>query len=149
MSLKRRIETKLTSLLSLPAYPHFSPCCLAPRQSGVQKDIDGLTKDSYVLQSAGILPHHKAWLHGSTTIVNTGESQGFAFVIKEFASLFNSIIPLCQAIRNVLFPYKDGELFTGTPQAPEVLYRPIINVFPIQPTHVQLHRLLQKLHILL
>ena len=61
--------------------------------------------------------------------MNKGENKGFAFIMREFPPLFDSIKPLCKAVRDILFPYKDGELFTGTPQDPEVLYGPILNAF--------------------
>ncbi|EHK22418.1 uncharacterized protein TRIVIDRAFT_221698 [Trichoderma virens Gv29-8] len=49
-------------------------------------------------------------------------------VLREFPDVFDGVKPLCRAIRDVLFPCKDG-LFTGTPQDPNILYDPIIKAF--------------------
>lgn len=57
------------------------------------------------------------------------DKYGLEFILREFPEDFDCVKPLCRAIRNVLFPYKDGGLFTGTPQDPHILYDPIIQAF--------------------
>jgi hypothetical protein len=49
--------------------------------------------------------------------------------MREFPPEFDCVKSLCKAVRDILFPYKDGELFTGTPKEPEVLYGPILRAF--------------------
>ncbi|EXU96023.1 protein kinase [Metarhizium robertsii] len=56
------------------------------------------------------------------------DKNGLEVILREFPEDFDSVKPLCRAIRDVLFPHKDG-LFTGTPQDPNILYDPIIKAF--------------------
>lgn len=77
------------------------------------------------------------WYSGSyQKIANTklghmikAEDKGFGLVLKEFPSEFDCVKPLCRELRRILFPIYDGDLFTGTPQEPKILYDPIINAF--------------------
>jgi hypothetical protein len=57
------------------------------------------------------------------------DKYGLEIILREFSKDFDCVKPLCRAIRDVLFPYKDGGLFTGIPQDPLVLYGPIIKAF--------------------
>ncbi|KAF5139517.1 hypothetical protein E5D57_003313 [Metarhizium anisopliae] len=77
------------------------------------------------------------WYSGSyQKIANTklghmikAENKGFGLVLKEFPSEFDCVKPLCRELRRILFPIHDGDLFTGTPQEPKILYDPMINAF--------------------
>ena len=54
---------------------------------------------------------------------------GFENILKEFSPVFDPVKPLCNKIRGILFPYKNG-LFIGTPpDPPEKLYDPIVEAF--------------------
>ncbi|KAL7893021.1 serine/threonine-protein kinase Sgk2 [Trichoderma sp. SZMC 28014] len=57
------------------------------------------------------------------------DKYGLEFLLRVFPEDFDCVKPLCRAIRDVLFPHKDGALFTGTPQDPKILYDPIIRAF--------------------
>jgi len=57
------------------------------------------------------------------------ENKGFGFILREFPPKFDCIKPLCRELRGILFPMHNGDLFTGTPKAPEILYGPIIKAF--------------------
>ncbi|EXU95608.1 protein kinase [Metarhizium robertsii] len=57
------------------------------------------------------------------------EDKGFGLVLKEFPPEFDCVKPLCRELRRILFPIYDGDLFTGTPQEPDILYDPIIKAF--------------------
>ncbi|KAL8897148.1 MAG: hypothetical protein Q9207_007359 [Kuettlingeria erythrocarpa] len=53
----------------------------------------------------------------------------FENILMEFPRAFDHVKPLCQTIRGILFPYKNG-LLIGTPtDPPEKLYDPIIEAF--------------------
>ncbi|TWU74225.1 hypothetical protein ED733_003515 [Metarhizium rileyi] len=56
------------------------------------------------------------------------DKNGLEAFLREFPEDFDCVKPLCRAIRDILFPYKDG-LFTGTPQDSNILYGPIIKAF--------------------
>ncbi|KHO00536.1 serine/threonine-protein kinase Sgk2 [Metarhizium album ARSEF 1941] len=56
------------------------------------------------------------------------DKNGLEVILREFPEAFDGVKPLCRAVRDVLFPHKDG-LFTGTPQDPNILYDPIIKAF--------------------
>ena len=56
------------------------------------------------------------------------DKNGLEVILREFPAMFNCLKPLCRAIRDALFPHKDG-LFTGSPQDPHILYGPIIEAF--------------------
>ncbi|KAM5499615.1 hypothetical protein McanMca71_006189 [Microsporum canis] len=53
---------------------------------------------------------------------------GFGDILQEFPPLFDCVKPLCSAIRDILFPYKNG-LIVGTPQDPKQLYEPILKAY--------------------
>ncbi|KAL8747174.1 MAG: hypothetical protein Q9190_000914 [Brigantiaea leucoxantha] len=76
------------------------------------------------------------WYSGSfETIANNKEYamsvSGFEKVLREFPTTFENLKPLCNEIRDILFPIlQRGVLFTGTPTGPpEELYDPIIAAF--------------------
>jgi hypothetical protein len=60
--------------------------------------------------------------------IDKGKKKGLEVIIKEFPPLFDYIKSLYNVIRDVLFLYKD-RLFIEISKDPEVLYRPIIEVF--------------------
>ncbi|KAF2164526.1 hypothetical protein M409DRAFT_67691 [Zasmidium cellare ATCC 36951] len=64
------------------------------------------------------------------------DRSGLEDILKDFPSAFETVKPLCRAIRDILFPYRDG-LFTGTPQDPYVLYKPIIGAFDVAVATLQ------------
>jgi len=54
---------------------------------------------------------------------------GFEQISEEFPPEFDAVKPLCRKLRGVLFPIREGDLFTDTPQNPEILYDPAIEAF--------------------
>ncbi|ODH49550.1 hypothetical protein GX48_04337 [Paracoccidioides brasiliensis] len=61
--------------------------------------------------------------------MNRAENLGFGFILREFPAKFHGIVPLCQALRDILFPYNDKGIIIGTPQDPNRLYDPIIKAY--------------------
>lgn len=61
--------------------------------------------------------------------MSKGELKGIGSILKEFSPEYENIKPLCQRIRGILFPIRNDELFTRTPQDPNILYGPIIDAF--------------------
>ncbi|KAL7804898.1 hypothetical protein V8C44DRAFT_369186 [Trichoderma aethiopicum] len=57
------------------------------------------------------------------------DKECFEAVLAEFPPEFQRIKPLCRTLRSILFPMKDGALFTGTPSDPDTLYLPILAAF--------------------
>ena len=57
------------------------------------------------------------------------DPQGFDDVLFEFPQEFERVKPLCKKLRSILFPLKDGAIFTGTPKDPNILYGPILEAF--------------------
>ncbi|KAA6413317.1 MAG: serine threonine- kinase Sgk2 [Lasallia pustulata] len=57
------------------------------------------------------------------------DKDGLEVILEECSQVFDCVKPLCRIIRDVLFSYKNGRLFTGTPQDPNILYDPIIEAF--------------------
>ena len=62
-------------------------------------------------------------------LISKAEDKGFGFILREFPREFDSVKPLCRKLRRILFPIHEGEIFTGTPKDPEILYGPIIKAF--------------------
>ena len=54
---------------------------------------------------------------------------GFEKILAEFPQAFDFVKPLCEKIRGILFPYKNGLLIGTPPDPPEELYDPIIEAF--------------------
>lgn len=55
---------------------------------------------------------------------------GFSELLKEFPRVLDCTKPLCEELREILFPYKNNRLLLGTPPGPpENLYNPIIKAF--------------------
>ncbi|MCJ1349377.1 hypothetical protein MMC31_007617 [Peltigera leucophlebia] len=54
---------------------------------------------------------------------------GFKELLKEFPPVLDCTKPLCEEIREILFPYKKGLLVGTPPGPPENLYKPIIKAF--------------------
>lgn len=53
----------------------------------------------------------------------------FKELLKEFPQVLDCTKPLCEEIRQNLFPYQDGLLLGTPPGPPENLYNPIIEAF--------------------
>ena len=53
----------------------------------------------------------------------------FEEIIAEFPAEFGSLKGLAEELRGILFPIRDGALFTGTYRDPDKLYRPMIEAF--------------------
>lgn len=70
--------------------------------------------------------------------MSKGELKGFGSILREFPPEYESIKPLCKELRGILFPIRNDELFTGTPQDPNVLYGPIIDAFNSELTRVSI-----------
>ncbi|UKZ48431.1 hypothetical protein TrVGV298_002654 [Trichoderma virens] len=56
------------------------------------------------------------------------DRNGLETILMEFPDAFDCVKSLCRAVRDVLFPHRNG-LFTGTPKDSELLYGPIIAAF--------------------
>ena len=57
------------------------------------------------------------------------EKGDFEEITAEFPAEFESLKGLAEELRGILFPIRDGALFTGTYRDPDKLYRPMIEVF--------------------
>ncbi|TFB06014.1 hypothetical protein CCMA1212_001426 [Trichoderma ghanense] len=53
----------------------------------------------------------------------------FEDVLREFPVEFERVKPFCRNLRTILFPVKDGALFTGTPSDPAALYGAVLEAF--------------------
>ncbi|EDN11221.1 predicted protein [Histoplasma mississippiense (nom. inval.)] len=61
--------------------------------------------------------------------MSKAENMGFGFILREFPPKLHGVVPLCGALRDILFPYNDKGLIVGTPQDPIRLYDPIIKAY--------------------
>ncbi|EDN09515.1 predicted protein [Histoplasma mississippiense (nom. inval.)] len=61
--------------------------------------------------------------------MSKAENMGFGFILREFPPKLRGVVPLCGALRDILFPYNDKGLIVGTPQDPIRLYDPIIKAY--------------------
>jgi hypothetical protein len=57
------------------------------------------------------------------------DKNGFEDIITEFVPKFEELKQLAQGLRSVLFPIKDGAIFTGTFRDHDIMYDGIINAF--------------------
>ncbi|PGH23710.1 hypothetical protein AJ80_02316 [Polytolypa hystricis UAMH7299] len=75
------------------------------------------------------------WYMGSYEEIATAKggvvgAKSFELILaKEFPPQFECIKPLCRELRGILFPIREGDIFTGTPKDPEIFYGPIIKAF--------------------
>jgi hypothetical protein len=53
----------------------------------------------------------------------------FESVLAEFPVEFERLKPFCRTLRSILFPMKDGAMFTGTPFDSNTLYGEILEAF--------------------
>ena len=56
-------------------------------------------------------------------------ADGFKIILKEFPEALNCVKPLCQKLRAILFPLRQGELDTGTPSSSAELYLKVIEAY--------------------
>ncbi|KGQ02072.1 hypothetical protein PAAG_11253 [Paracoccidioides lutzii Pb01] len=61
--------------------------------------------------------------------MNKAENLGFGLILREFPSKLHGVVPLCQALQDILFPYNDKGIIIGTPQDLNHLYNPIIKAY--------------------
>jgi hypothetical protein len=61
--------------------------------------------------------------------INISEEGDFEKITAEFPAEFESLKELVEELRGILFPIRDGALFTGTYRDPNKLYRPMIEAF--------------------
>ncbi|OJD26084.1 hypothetical protein ACJ73_02545 [Blastomyces percursus] len=61
--------------------------------------------------------------------MSKAENMGFGFILREFPSEFHGALSLCEALRDMLFPYNAKDLIVGTPQDPSRLYDLIIKAY--------------------
>lgn len=54
---------------------------------------------------------------------------GFKRVLSQFPAAYNDLKPLCQRLRALLFPFKDGELDLGTPPDVGRFYKQVLDEF--------------------
>ncbi|KAL1972798.1 hypothetical protein VTN31DRAFT_6340 [Thermomyces dupontii] len=76
----------------------------------------------------------KNWYTGGYSDIATAKrgvvgANGFELILNEFSPDFHFAKPLCRELRGILFPLRYGDIFTGTPKEPEVLYGPMIKAF--------------------
>ena len=76
----------------------------------------------------------QGWYTGTyAEIANTKrgymDKNGFEDIITEFALKFKDLKELARELRSVLFPIKDGAIFTGTFRDHDIMYDGMINVF--------------------
>jgi hypothetical protein len=91
----------------------------------------------HVRQMHGSLPPEsqlRDWYKGSySQIVNTKKSymdkEAFKEIVAEFPSEFVSLNDLAEKIREILFPIRNGSLFTGAYHDPDRLYKPMADAF--------------------
>lgn len=57
------------------------------------------------------------------------DKNGFEDIITEFAPKFEELKQLAREFRNILFPIKDGAIFTGTFRDHNIIYDGMINAF--------------------
>jgi len=57
------------------------------------------------------------------------DKNGFEGIIAEFAPRFENLKPLARELRHVLFPIRDGAIFTGTFRDRDIMYDGMINAF--------------------
>jgi hypothetical protein len=57
------------------------------------------------------------------------DKNGFEDILTEFAPKFEGLKQLARELRSVLFPIKDGAIFTGIFRDHDIMYDGIINVF--------------------
>jgi hypothetical protein len=57
------------------------------------------------------------------------DKNGFENIITEFAPKFGSLKQLARELRNVLFPIRDGAIFTGTFRDNDIMYDGMIEAF--------------------
>jgi hypothetical protein len=57
------------------------------------------------------------------------DKNGFEGILAEFASKFERLNPLARELRKVLFPIKNGAIFTGTFRDHKIMYDGVINTF--------------------
>jgi Fungal protein kinase len=74
------------------------------------------------------------WYTGNySQIANTKlghmDKNGFENVVSEFAPKFEELKKLARELRTVLFPIKDGAIFTGTFRDCDIMYNGMINTF--------------------
>lgn len=74
------------------------------------------------------------WYKGSyAQIANTKrghmDKEAFKEIIAEFPTQFESLKILAEKLRDILFPIREGSLFTGTYHDPDKLYKPMIEAF--------------------
>ena len=81
------------------------------------------------------IDHLRGWNSGSFDVIADNKvyrmgGNAFKNLLKEFPPVLDCIKPLCEEIRQILFPPHDGGLFLGTPPGPpEDLYNAIIGAF--------------------
>ncbi|KAF3484188.1 uncharacterized protein GIQ15_03512 [Arthroderma uncinatum] len=56
-------------------------------------------------------------------------AQIFEYLLDEMPPELECVKPLCRILRQILFPIRKNDIFTGTPMKPETLYDPIIQAF--------------------
>jgi hypothetical protein len=78
--------------------------------------------------------HLRDWYRG--TYIQIAKAKGrnmdkeeFKEIIAEFPAKFESLKGLAEELRGILFPIRDGALFTGTYRDPDKLYQPMIEAF--------------------
>ena len=57
------------------------------------------------------------------------DKNGFEGIIVEFAPRFENLKKLARELRNVLFPIRDGAIFTGTFRDNDIMYDGMIKAF--------------------
>ncbi|PTB65130.1 hypothetical protein BBK36DRAFT_1204266 [Trichoderma citrinoviride] len=71
----------------------------------------------------------KSFGHMARNKQSNMDKECFDDVLGEFPAEFEGLKPLCRTLRSILFPIKNGALFTGTPSDPNTLYGSILEAF--------------------
>ncbi|KAH6667704.1 hypothetical protein B0J14DRAFT_658488 [Halenospora varia] len=88
----------------------------------------------YWYRDASTIKGLRGWYTGTyAEIANTKrghmDKNGFKDIIAEFAPKFEGRKQLARELRSVLFPIKDGAIFTGTFRDHDIMYDGMINAF--------------------
>jgi len=62
------------------------------------------------------------WYQSAMQKTHDMHKENLKDILEEFPSAYNSLKPLAEALRQLLFPIEDGALWTGTNGAPEFVY---------------------------
>ncbi|PQE09263.1 serine threonine- kinase Sgk2 protein [Rutstroemia sp. NJR-2017a BBW] len=97
----------------------------------IRYSYEGMDRQKLMRPKTNIL---RGWYNGTyTEIANTKQGHmgknRFEKIIAEFAPKFDNLKPLARDLRSVLFPIRDGDIFTGTFHDSNIMYDGMIMAF--------------------